>query len=53
MVTNTGLVTMVGVPLITPVVAFKTNPVGNVISDVYPVTAPPVLVGLNGVITVP
>jgi hypothetical protein len=42
----------VGVPLITPVVAFNARPAGNAGVTVYPVTVP-VTVGDRAVIAVP
>jgi hypothetical protein len=41
---------LVGVPLITPLVVFNTRPSGRGGVALYEVTAPPVLVGLSGVI---
>ena len=43
-------VTESGVPLTTPVDAFKDNPEGNPGLTEYPETAPPEMVGLSGVI---
>jgi hypothetical protein len=46
-------VTAVGVPLITPVLVLRVKPAGRAGLTLYAVTAPPLLVGLFGVIGVP
>jgi hypothetical protein len=43
----------VGFPVITPVLGFRVRPAGRAGLTVYVLTAPPVLVGLFAVITVP
>ena len=42
-----------GVPLITPVLLLKANPGGRAGFKLYERTAPPLLVGLFGVIAIP
>jgi hypothetical protein len=46
-------VTAVGVPLMMPVLVLRLRPAGRAGLILYEVTAPPVLVGLFGVIAVP
>jgi hypothetical protein len=43
----------VGVPLTTPVEVFRLKPAGSAGLTLYPVTAPPLVVGLSGVIATP